>query len=78
MRDFLQALKKNLKQEHTTESKRRSEICAGCTEKSKALYSEFVKAEIKEVQGYVCNRCGGCPIATKVFATEDKNICDKW
>lgn len=75
--DFFQALKKNIKQEHTEESLRRSEICASCPEKSKALYSEFVKAEIKEVQGYVCDRCS-CPIATKVFAKEEKNICAKW
>ena len=79
MIDFIQALKKNLKQEHTEESLRRSEICALCPEKRKAFYADFVEAEIKEVQGYVCTRCvPNCPIATKVFATENKNICEKW
>jgi hypothetical protein len=77
MKDFLQALKKNIDASHTDESLRRSKICGGCDEKSKRFYATFVKSEIKEVSGYACNRCD-CPIATKVFATEQKNICDKW
>lgn len=77
MIDFIQALTKSIKQKHTQESSRRSKICALCTSKEKRFYADFVKAEIKEVEGYVCTECK-CPIATKVFATEKDNICPKW
>lgn len=77
MIDFINALTKSLKGNHTQESLQRSKICADCPEKEQKLYADFVNAEIKEVQGYVCTRCD-CPIATKVFATEPKNICPKW
>ena len=77
MIDFINALTKSLKSKHTEESRRRSEICAKCPLKEKRFYADFVKAEIKEVEGYVCTLCA-CPIATKVFATEKGNICHKW
>lgn len=77
MIDFFKALTKSLKNEHTQESRRRSEICAECPLKEKRFYADFVNAEIKEVEGYVCSLCD-CPIATKVFATEPKNICTEW
>lgn len=77
MIDFINALTESLKANHTAETLRRANICAPCPEKGQRFYADFVNAEIKEVQGYVCERCA-CPIATKVFATEPKNICDKW
>ena len=77
MIDFIKALAKSLKNKHTEESRRRSEICAKCPLKEKRFYADFVKAEIIEVEGYVCTLCA-CPIATKVFATENENICHKW
>lgn len=77
MIDFINALAKNVKGEHTEESKRRAEICAECPLKEKRFYASFVNAEIKEVEGFVCTLCA-CPIATKVFATEPKNICTEW
>lgn len=77
MLDFIKALKKNVNKEFTEETKRRAEICAACPEKRKSFYSEFVNAEIKEVKGFVCNRCE-CPISTKVFAEDKENICEKW
>lgn len=77
MEDFLQAISKHLKNEHTDESKSRAKKCSNCNEKKTALYSEFLNSKIKEINGFVCNRCK-CPIATKIFATESKNICDKW
>jgi len=77
MIDFINALTKSLTSKHTDETLRRSKICAGCPEKSKKFYADFVNAEIKEVEGYVCDRCA-CPIATKVFAKDKNNICDKW
>ena len=77
MIDFINAVSKSIKQEHTPESRRRAEICSKCTLKEKRFYADFVNAEIKEVQGYVCELCA-CPIATKVFATEPENTCIKW
>ena len=77
MIDFINALTKSLKGKHTEESRRRSEICAKCPLKEEKFYADFVKAEIKEVQGFVCTVCS-CPIATKIFATETENICEKW
>ena len=77
MVDFIKALLKHSTDSHTDESKRRAKICEGCDEKRKSIYSKFVNSEIKEINGFVCNRCE-CPIATKIFATENKNICNKW
>jgi hypothetical protein len=81
MIDFIDALTKSLKGKHTEESRRRSEICAKCPLKEKRFYADFVKAEIKEVEGFVCigtNCLIPCPIANKIFATKKKNICPKW
>lgn len=77
MIDFVNSLTKSLKSEHTPESRRRAAICAECPLKEKRFYADFVKAEIKEVNGYVCTLCA-CPIATKVFAQEPENICTEW
>ena len=77
MIDFIKALAKSVKGKHTEETRRRAEICAKCPLKEKRFYADFVKAEIKAVEGYVCTLCA-CPIATKVFATEKENICHKW
>jgi hypothetical protein len=81
MMDFIKALEKSTNSKHTKESRRRAEICAKCPLKEKRFYADFFKAEIIEVEGFVC--LGGqclhpCPIATKVFATESKNMCKKW
>ena len=77
MIDFINALAKSLKGEHTPESLRRAKICAECPLKEKRFYADFVNAEIKDVEGFVCSLCA-CPISTKVFATEPKNICTEW
>lgn len=77
MIDFINALTKSIKGEHTEESRRRSEICVKCPSKEKKFYAAFVNAEVKEIDGYVCSLCN-CPLATKIFATEPENICEKW
>lgn len=79
MLDFLQALGRCASGQFGKEEKRRANICAVCTEKEKRGYAEILNAKMVEVQGYVCTgHCEGCPIATKVFAKENKNICPKW
>lgn len=77
MIDFINALTQNIKGNHTEESRRRSEICAKCPLKEKRFYASFVSASIKEIEGYVCTLCD-CPLSTKVFAEEPKNICSEW
>ena len=77
MVDFLQALKSCIKGDFKEEEKRRASICAECPDKEKRAYAEILDAKMFEVQGYVCTLCD-CPIATKVFAKENKNICPKW
>lgn len=77
MLDFIQALTKSIKGDHTEETLRRAHVCAECPEKSKKVYASFVNAEIKDIEGFVCDRCK-CPLATKVFASEPENICNKW
>lgn len=77
MLDFIKALAKSLKGNHTEESLRRANICAQCPEKTKKFYAAFVNAEIKDIKGFVCDRCQ-CPLATKIFASEPENICNKW
>jgi len=77
MLDFLQALKRHMKNELDEDAKRRADICAGCPSKVEAKYSEILNSKMVEVNGFVCGECR-CPIATKIFAKEEKNICPKW
>jgi hypothetical protein len=77
MKDFLQAVKSHMLEDPGDEEKRRAEICAGCEFKEKKIYAQIFKAEMKEINGYVCTKCI-CPLATKIFAKEPENICQKW
>ena len=77
MLDFLQALKAHAKGDIGTEEERRSAICQECPEKEPRLYAEFLDSKIVELNGFVCTRCA-CPLATKIFAKDKKNICPKW
>lgn len=75
--DFLQALKQHVKGETGEEEKRRAAICAECPLKEIRLYAQIFDAKMEEINGYVCTKCD-CPLATKIFAKEQKNICPKW
>ena len=77
MKDFINALLKHSKDEHTNESFSRASICSRCEFKKEAVYATFLNSEIKEINGFVCGLCD-CPLATKIFAQDEKNICDKW
>jgi predicted nucleic acid-binding Zn-ribbon protein len=77
MLDFLQALKCHIKNELDEDVKRRAEICAKCPSKTEAKYSEILNSKMVEINGFVCGECH-CPLATKIFAKEVKNICPKW
>lgn len=77
MIDFLQAVTKHIKGTISGEDKRRANICAKCPEKEKRNYADFLDSKITEVNGYVCTRCD-CPLATKIFAKNENNICPKW
>lgn len=77
MKDFLQALTQHIKGEAGKEEKRRAAICAKCPLKEVRLYAEILNSKMQEINGFVCLECG-CPLATKIFAKEQDNICLKW
>lgn len=77
MKDVLQAVIRNAKKDFKDLELERAKVCAGCSEKKKAFYSDFFNSIMKEVEGFVCLRCD-CPISNKVFAKDKKNICNKW
>jgi len=55
----------------------RSKICGKCKHKTYTRYLELIKSEIKDVQGYYCNKCK-CPLISKLKTDNPKHICDKW
>lgn len=75
--DFLQAVIKHSNDKQTEVSLERAKTCAGCEFKEKKFYAAFLNSKIEEINGFVCGLCS-CPIATKVFAEDEKNICIKW
>lgn len=77
MLDFLQALKQHFTEDIGEEEKRRAEICGSCPSKEVRAYAQILDSKMVELNGYVCTECS-CPLATKIFAKEDKNICPKW
>lgn len=77
MKDFFNAIKSHVLEEQGPEQQRRAEICAECPLKEKKIYAQIFNAKMQEIDGYVCTECG-CPIATKIFAEEPKNICPEW
>jgi hypothetical protein len=77
MLDFLQSVTSHIKGTISSEEKRRAEICGKCPEKEKRNYADFLDSKIVELNGYVCTRCD-CPLATKIFAKNEKNKCVKW
>ena len=65
------------KSEVTEETaKQRAKICSECEHAKKSMLLGFIKDELKEVEGYYCNDCGGCPLSAKVRTKND--ICEKW
>ena len=59
------------------EEKRRAEICKGCEFRTKSKYLDWVKSDIKEIEGHYCSLCK-CPLVAKVKTTNKKHICKKW
>jgi len=77
MLDFVQALKQHVTGEIGKEGKDRAAVCAECPEKEIRLYAQIFNSKMEEINGFVCLECG-CPLATKIFAKEENNICPKW
>ncbi|MHA2088257.1 MAG: hypothetical protein ACW972_08265 [Promethearchaeota archaeon] len=57
-------------------AKQRAEICSKCEHAKKSMLLGFVKDELKEVEGYYCSDCFGCPLSAKIRTKND--ICEKW
>ena len=58
----------------TDEHKRRAKICKDCEHAKYKKYIDFVEDELKEIRGYLCDKCG-CPLISKIRSTD---ICKKW
>lgn len=78
MLDFTHALIKHARAKGIDHlQKERAEVCTECPEKEIRNYATFLNSKIVEINGYVCTRCD-CPLATKIFAEDKKNICPLW
>lgn len=77
MIDFIQAVLKATTKEITPLAKERLSTCLECEEKKESIFSTFVDFKIVESKGFCCGICN-CPLATKIYATEHENICNKW
>lgn len=77
MIDFIQALGQHIKGKIGEEEKRRAAICSSCPLKELRGYAEILDSKMIEINGYVCTLCD-CPLATKIFAKDKKNICLEW
>ena len=69
------ALLKVLKSVTTIEDKRRASICQKCPQAKYNRYTDFINDELKNVKGFVCTDCAGCPLIAKI---RSKDICKKW
>jgi len=54
----------------------RALICSKCKYAKKSMLLAFIKDDLKEVEGYYCSDCGGCPLSAKIRTKN--NICKKW
>ena len=77
MKDFIQAIGMHIFGNIEQEQIKRAEICGGCPDKEFGGFPLIVKSKIIDVEGFKCGLCN-CPLATKIFAKDQKNICDKW
>lgn len=77
MLDFMQALKQHINGGVGEEQERRVAICGGCPDKKVRVYAQILNSKMVEINGFVCAKCN-CPLATKIFAQEEDNICPKW
>lgn len=57
-------------------AKERAEICAKCPDAKHGKLLQFVKDELKEIQGHYCDVCK-CPLSSKI-RSNDKCPLDKW
>ena len=77
MIDFIKAVLKATTKEITPLATERLSTCLDCEEKKESVFSTFVDFKIVESKGWGCRKCN-CPFATKIYATEEENICEKW
>lgn len=56
------------------EHRRRGSICMNCPAAQHSILYDWVKDELKEIQGLKCMDCG-CGLSAKIRSTD---ICYKW
>lgn len=78
IKDILSGWSNFIDKSEVTEAiaKERAAICSTCVHAKKGILTAFIKDDLKEIQGYYCNDCLGCPLSAKI-RTKD-NICKKW
>lgn len=77
MKDFINAIGMHVFGNIGPEQVRRADICGGCDKKTFGGFPLIIESKMKDVNGFKCSECN-CPLATKIFAQDEKNICDKW
>ena len=50
--------------------------CLDCKYKKKSTLM-FFKDELKEIEGYICNKCS-CPLSAKIRSNNEKCPLNKW
>ena len=53
-------------------AKERAKACQDCIFSVKSKYLDWVGDDIKEIEGYVCDMCDGCPLSAKLRASESE------
>lgn len=78
IKDILSGWSNFISKSETTEeiAKQRAEVCSTCEYAKKGLLTTFIKDELKDIEGYYCSDCAGCPLSAKVRTKND--ICKKW
>lgn len=55
--------------------------CAKCDQAVSSWYAELIDDKIQDVQGLICNGCGGpikCPLSTKLRSKDEKCPKNLW
>lgn len=62
-------------------AKERYEFCKYCRESKESIYKVFLKDELIDAKGKVCNGCDGvikCPLSTKLRSKEETCPLNNW
>lgn len=55
----------------------RATHCIDCRYAKKSMLTAFIKDDLKEIEGYKCNKCQ-CPLSAKLRSKEEKCPINLW